>query len=107
MPGPLLRPAARRIVGVIGPNGAGKTTLFKMIVGKEKPDAGRGRRDRRRLLRGPGPRPAGSLQDRPRRDFGRLDKIVLGKREIRRAYVAMYNFESADQQKRIGTLSNR
>ncbi len=28
------------IVGVIGPNGAGKTTLFKMITGKEKPDAG-------------------------------------------------------------------
>src|SRR3989442_1822123 len=28
------------IVGVIGPNGAGKTTLFKLIIGKEKPDAG-------------------------------------------------------------------
>src|SRR5688500_10440504 len=28
------------IVGVIGPNGAGKTTLFRMITGKEKPDAG-------------------------------------------------------------------
>ena len=28
------------IVGVIGPNGAGKTTMFKMIIGKEKPDAG-------------------------------------------------------------------
>ncbi len=28
------------IVGVIGPNGAGKTTLFKMIIGKETPDAG-------------------------------------------------------------------
>ncbi|MCA1581268.1 MAG: energy-dependent translational throttle protein EttA [Acidobacteria bacterium] len=29
------------IVGVIGPNGAGKTTLFKMIMGQEKPDAGK------------------------------------------------------------------
>ena len=29
------------IVGVIGPNGAGKTTLFKMIMGLEKPDAGK------------------------------------------------------------------
>ncbi|MEK6584801.1 MAG: energy-dependent translational throttle protein EttA, partial [Nitrospirota bacterium] len=28
------------IVGVVGPNGAGKTTMFKMIIGKEKPDAG-------------------------------------------------------------------
>ena len=25
---------------MIGPNGAGKTTLFKMIIGKETPDAG-------------------------------------------------------------------
>src|ERR1044071_9402544 len=28
------------IVGIIGPNGAGKTTLFRMIIGKEKSDAG-------------------------------------------------------------------
>ncbi len=28
------------VVGVIGPNGAGKTTLFRMIVGREQPDAG-------------------------------------------------------------------
>src|SRR5678815_5509930 len=28
------------IVGVIGPNGAGKTTMFRMIIGKEEPDAG-------------------------------------------------------------------
>jgi len=28
------------IVGVIGPNGAGKTTLFRMIIGREEPDAG-------------------------------------------------------------------
>jgi sulfate-transporting ATPase len=28
------------IIGVIGPNGAGKTTLFKLITGKEKPEAG-------------------------------------------------------------------
>src|SRR5881398_331981 len=28
------------IVGVIGANGAGKTTLFRMITGKEAPDAG-------------------------------------------------------------------
>jgi ABC-type multidrug transport system ATPase subunit len=29
------------IVGVIGPNGAGKSTLFKMLTGKEQPDAAR------------------------------------------------------------------
>jgi lipopolysaccharide export system ATP-binding protein len=29
------------IVGLLGPNGAGKTTIFYMVVGLEKPDAGR------------------------------------------------------------------
>src|SRR5690242_13865696 len=32
---------AGAVVGIIGPNGAGKTTLFRMITGKEKPDAGK------------------------------------------------------------------
>src|SRR3984893_7474852 len=31
---------AGAIVGIIGPNGAGKSTLFRMIAGKEQPDAG-------------------------------------------------------------------
>ena len=96
------------IVGVIGANGAGKTTLFKMIVGKEKPDAGKlavGEtvvlsyvdQDRDR------PDPARSVHDEI---SGGLDKIVLGKREIpSRAYVSMFNFKGQDQQKRIGDLS--
>ena len=29
------------IVGIIGPNGAGKSTLFKLLLKKEKPDAGK------------------------------------------------------------------
>ena len=47
------------IVGVIGPNGAGKTTMFRMIIGKEKPDAGtiKDRRDSQAGLRGPGSQP--------------------------------------------------
>jgi ATPase subunit of ABC transporter with duplicated ATPase domains len=37
---------------------------------------------------------------------GGLEKMILGKREIpSRAYVAMYNFKGADQQKRVGDLS--
>ena len=96
------------IVGVIGPNGAGKTTLFKMIVGLEKPDAGRltiGEtvvlsyvdQDRDR------PNPAKTVFEEI---SGGADKIVLGKREIpARAYVAMYNFKGPDQQKRVGDLS--
>ena len=31
---------AGAIVGIIGPNGAGKSTLFRLIAGKEQPDAG-------------------------------------------------------------------
>ncbi|TPW18947.1 MAG: yjjK, partial [Elusimicrobia bacterium] len=27
------------VVGIVGPNGAGKTTLFRLLTGKEKPDA--------------------------------------------------------------------
>ena len=78
------------IVGIIGANGAGKTTLFKMIVGKEKPDAGK-------LVVGDTVVPSYVDQDRDRPDpaktvhdeiSGGLDKIVLGKREIpSRAYV--------------------
>jgi energy-dependent translational throttle protein EttA len=96
------------IVGVIGPNGAGKTTLFKMIVGHEKPDAGRF---------DVGETVVASYvdQDRDRPNPGKTvfeeisggqDRIVLGKREVpARAYVAMYNFKGADQQKRVGDLS--
>jgi ATP-binding cassette ChvD family protein len=96
------------IVGVIGPNGAGKTTLFNMIMGQEKPDAGR-------LIVGETVVASYVDQDRDRPDpdktvhdeiSGGQDRIVLGKREIpSRAYVAMFNFKGADQQKRIGDLS--
>jgi len=96
------------IVGIIGPNGAGKTTLFKMIVGQEKPDAGK-------LAVGETVVLSYVDQDRDRpvpsrtvfeEISGGQDRIVVGKREIpARAYVSMFNFKGADQQKRIGDLS--
>ena len=96
------------IVGIIGPNGAGKTTLFKMIMGQEKPDAGK-------LVVGDTVVPSYVDQDRDRADpnksvfdeiSGGQEKLVLGKREIpARAYVSMFNFKGQDQQKRIGDLS--
>jgi ATP-binding cassette ChvD family protein len=96
------------IVGVIGPNGAGKTTLFKMIVGHEKPDAGKFDVGETVVL-------SYVDQDRDRPNPGKTvfeeisggqDRVVLGKREVAaRAYVAMYNFKGADQQKRVGDLS--
>ena len=96
------------IVGIIGPNGAGKTTLFKMIVGQEKPDAGR-------LAVGDTVVLSYVDQDRDRpvpsrtvfeEISGGEDRIVVGKREIpARAYVSMFNFKGPDQQKKVADLS--
>ena len=96
------------IVGVIGPNGAGKTTLFKMITGKEHPDAGR-------LTVGETVRLGYVDQSRDSLDdtknvweeiSGGTDVIYLGKRAVpSRAYVGAFNFKGADQQKKVGILS--
>ncbi len=96
------------IVGIIGPNGAGKTTLFKMIMGQEKPDAGK-------LVVGDTVVPSYVDQDRDKPEPGKSvfdeisggqEKLVLGKREIpARAYVSMFNFKGQDQQKRVADLS--
>jgi energy-dependent translational throttle protein EttA len=96
------------IVGVIGPNGAGKTTLFKMIVGQDKPDAGA-------LRLGETVELAYVDQSRDALDpkksvwqeiSGGEDRLVVGKREVSsRAYVASFNFNGSDQQKKVGDLS--
>ncbi|HET6701580.1 MAG TPA: energy-dependent translational throttle protein EttA, partial [Gemmatimonadaceae bacterium] len=95
------------IVGVIGPNGAGKTTLFRMIVGKETPDAGTVKvgetvqlayADQTRTLDG-----KKTVWDEI---SGGLEQIMVGKKEINsRAYLASFNFRGADQQKRVGDLA--
>jgi len=96
------------IVGIIGPNGAGKTTLFRMIVGQEKPDAGTFRLgetaklayvDQSRDLLTPTKTVFDEISDG-------LDVIQLGARQVNsRAYVARFNFQGADQQKKVGSLS--
>jgi len=96
------------IVGVIGPNGAGKTTLFRMIMGEEKPDAGK-------LTVGDTVVASYVDQNRERPDAGKTvhdelsqgqDLVALGKRTIpSRAYCAMFNFKGADQQKKVADLS--
>ncbi len=96
------------IVGIIGPNGAGKTTLFRMITGSETPDQGSFRvGDTVKLGY------VDQSRDTLRGDktvweeiSDGLDIIDLGKRTIpSRAYVAAFGFKSADQQKKVGTLS--
>ena len=95
------------IVGVIGPNGAGKTTMFRMIIGKEKPDAGTikigetvtlGYVDQDRSLD-----PTKSVYDII---SGGHETIQLGKVEVNaRAYCARFNFAGTDQQKKVKDLS--
>jgi sulfate-transporting ATPase len=95
------------IVGVIGPNGAGKTTMFRMIIGKEKPDAGTikigetvtlGYVDQDRSLD-----PSKSVYDIISEG---QETIMLGKTEVNaRAYCARFNFAGTDQQKKVKDIS--
>src|SRR5687767_5727149 len=96
------------IVGVIGPNGAGKTTLFRMITGKEQPDAGT-------LKLGETVQIGYVDQSRDALNADKTvweeiteakDEVELGKRAIAsRAYVSWFNFKGRDQQRKVGTLS--
>ncbi len=96
------------IVGVIGPNGAGKTTLFRIVTGKEQPDAGT-------LKLGETVRIGYVDQSRDALDpektvfeeiSGGQDEIQIGKRAVpSRAYASWFNFKGRDQQRKVGTLS--
>jgi sulfate-transporting ATPase len=99
---------AGAIVGIIGPNGAGKSTLFKMIAGKEKPDAGEVKIGKTVQM---------AFVDQHRDELannktvwedvsGGLDLINIGKFQMAsRAYCGRFNFNGGDQQKKVGTLS--
>ncbi len=96
------------IVGIIGPNGAGKTTLFKMITGKEKPDAG---------TFSVGETVQIAYVDQEHDDLkpedsvwqaitGGNELISIGGKEMNsRAYVSKFNFSGTDQQKKVKELS--
>ena len=96
------------IVGVIGPNGAGKTTLFRMIAGREKPDAGDVVIGHTAQL---------AVVDQTRESLpndktaweaisGGQDILTVGKFEMpSRAYLGRFNFKGGDQQKNVGQLS--
>jgi len=96
------------IVGIIGPNGAGKTTLFRLITGQEQPDTGTFRVGETVVL---------GYVDQMHNDLDAeksvwenitdgLDNIQLGNKTINsRAYVSKFNFNGADQQKKVGVIS--
>ena len=96
------------IVGIIGANGAGKSTLFRMLSGKEQPDAGSITLGETVVL-------ASVDQFRDAMDDKKTvweevsngqDMLTIGNFEIpSRAYVGRFNFKGVDQQKRVGELS--
>lgn len=96
------------IVGIIGPNGVGKTTLFRLITGQEQPDSGSFKVGETVVL---------GYVDQMHDDLdpeksvwenitGGNDNLILGNKTINsRAYVSKFNFNGADQQKKVGVLS--
>ena len=96
------------IVGVIGPNGAGKTTLFRMIMEQEKPDSGS-------FSVGETVKIAYVDQQHAEIDLNKTiweqitdgqDQISVGGKLMNsRAYVAKFNFNGSDQNKKVGVLS--
>lgn len=96
------------IVGIVGPNGAGKTTLFRLITGQETPDAGTfkvgetvklGYVDQMHNDLNPDKTVYENITDG-------LDNMLLGNKQVNsRAYVSKFNFNGADQQKKVGVLS--
>src|ERR1700712_284768 len=96
------------IVGIIGPNGAGKTTLFRLITGQDQPDAGTFRVGETVHL---------GYVDQMHDDLdpnksvwenitNGQETILVGNRPINsRAYVSRFNFNGADQQKKVAILS--
>jgi len=96
------------IVGIIGPNGAGKTTLFRMIMGQENPDSG--------IFKiGETVKIAYVDQQHVEIDIEKTiwEQITGGQEQVNvggklmnsRAYVAKFNFNGSDQNKKVGVLS--
>ena len=96
------------IVGIVGPNGAGKTTLFRMIMNQEKVDSGS-------FTVGETVKIAYVDQQHVEIDLNKTiwEQITNGQEQISvggklmnsRAYVARFNFNGSDQNKKVGVLS--
>ena len=96
------------IVGIIGPNGAGKTTIFKMIMDELKQDSGEFK---------VGDTVEIGYVDQDHKDMdpektifevvtGGTEFLEIGKQKINsRAYLSRFNFNGADQGKKVGILS--
>ncbi|MCU0932784.1 MAG: energy-dependent translational throttle protein EttA [Serpentinimonas sp.] len=99
---------AGAIVGIIGPNGAGKSTLFKLIMGKEQPDAGTVTIGQTVKIAAVDQTREGLEGDKTVWEdiSGGLDMITVGKFQMAsRAYCGRFNFSGGDQQKLVKNLS--
>jgi len=98
----------KECLGIIGPNGAGKTTLFRMIMNQENSDTGS-------FKVGETVKIAYVDQQHVNIDVNKTiwEQItdgqelveVGGKKMNSRAYVAKFNFNGSDQNKKVGVLS--
>ena len=96
------------IVGIIGPIGVGKSTLFKIMTGREQPDAGE-------VIIGDSVQISYVDQSHealiPQKTVYEIisegnDLITVGNTSINaRAYISRFNFAGADQQKKLAILS--
>jgi energy-dependent translational throttle protein EttA len=96
------------IVGIIGPNGAGKSTLFRMLTGREQPDAGTIHIGQTVQLAHVDQSRAALAGEKTvwEEISGGRDVLTVGKFDVpSRAYIGRFNFKGQDQQKRVGTLS--
>ncbi len=96
------------IVGIIGPNGAGKTTLFKMIMKQLEPNEGSFKIGETVKV---------GYVDQTHEELNpekSVWEVITGGNEIieiggrtmnSRAYVSRFNFNGADQGKKVGILS--
>jgi ATP-binding cassette ChvD family protein len=96
------------IVGIIGPNGAGKTTLFRMIMNEEQPDGGSIRIGETVKIGYVDQRHKEIDADKSVYEVisGGNEVIEVGGQTINsRAYCSKFNFQGADQQKKVSVLS--
>ena len=96
------------IVGIIGPNGAGKTTMFKLITGQLEPDSGSFEVGETVKLAYVDQEHNQLMADKSVYETiaEGNDWIMLGgKQSNARAYVSKFNFNGADQEKKIANLS--
>ena len=96
------------IVGIIGPNGAGKTTIFKMIMEQENANKGEFKIGTTVKISYVDQTHAALDPEKSVWEVitGGNETMDLGGRSMNsRAYVSRFNFNGADQGKKVGVLS--